>query len=90
MKPTLGRIVLFQRPPYAEGMRAPPPKECPAIITEVFPGALATTQPDKEIAYTIQLTVFDPNKEMPERRTPTAYDPDGVIPNSWRWPPREG
>lgn len=85
MKPTLGRVVLFQTPSdTAPGGKV----EVAGMIVKVMPGALAESKPDAEIAYVVRIRVFNPDDLDDELRTPTSFDPAGVLPNSWCWPPR--
>lgn len=74
-KPTVGRIVLYQRHGSPNGQHKSEPS--PAIITEV-------TDAVNEV---VTVTVFNPNGIYFNHGT--QHDENGA-PGTWRWPPLAG
>lgn len=79
-KPSVGRIVLYQRHGSPNGQHKSEPS--PAIVTRVYE---VPSTPGGDTRYAVDLCVFNPNGLYFDPGTP--YDPDGA-PGTWRWPPR--
>lgn len=75
-KPSIGRIVLYQRHGSPNGQHKSEPS--PAIVTAVFDGA-------SNAEGIVDLCVINPSGIYFDRGTP--YNADGA-PGTWRWPPR--
>jgi hypothetical protein len=73
-KPSIGRIVLYQRHGSPNGQHKSEPS--PAVITAVHEGLAVSV---------VDLFVINPNGLY--FNLGTVYDPDGG-PGTWRWPPR--
>jgi hypothetical protein len=75
-KPSIGRIVLYQRHGSPNGQHKSEPS--PAIVTAVHDNAISEVP-------LVDLCVFNPNGMYFNPRT--EFDPD-ARPGTWRWPPR--
>jgi hypothetical protein len=82
-KPSIGRIVLYQRHGSPNGQHKSEPS--PAVITAVRGDIGDEGSVGPGLDGYVDLFVMNPNGVYFDRAT--KYDPDGA-PGTWRWPPR--